>query len=267
MSWMLEQKRKKLGDSRSSHKQGSVAATGSSAPISAQGDYAIWQAACKHDWDALKTIPDHAIRNKRKPALLEIYRDYLQKTVPILYHTPQQNDVLVRNLIWAMDAEDWAYALHLADACVNTQQTMMVMERDCTHFAADSILQAAEAAFKQAELAVVAPYPNASLLQTFHDALERIEQPERSGWVVNPFVLAKYCRLKARLEKDHDPSTALRYAETANTLDGNIGVKALLVHLRKQAPPTQAGGAEDSVAARSQLHTDESDPVTPVLSG
>lgn len=243
----------------SSTKQGSVAATGSSAPLSAQGDYAIWQAACKQDWDALKAIPDHAVRNKRKPALLEKYRDYLQKNIPILYNTPQQNDVLVRNFIWAIDATDWFYALLLAEVCIDTQQAMIVMERDCTHFAADSILQAAEAAFKDGKLAI-------AVWQAFHKVLERIEQPERSGWKVNPFVLAKYCRLKAKLEKDHYPATALRYAEQADSLDGNIGVKALIVHLRKQAPPTQAGGAEDSVPAPWPV-TDESDPVTPVLSG
>lgn len=249
-----------------SSKQGSVAATSSSAPLSAQGDYAIWQAACKHDWDALKAIPDHTVRNKRKPAIINKYRDYLQKTLPELYAQPQQNDVLVRNLIWAMDAEDWPYAVELANACVETQQAMIVMERDCTHFAADTILQAAEAAFKQQKLWLGAPYPNAILLDAFHFVLERIEHPERSGWEVNPFVLAKYCRLKAKLEKDHDPSTALRYAETADTLDGNVGVKTLIIELRKQAPPTQADGSGNSAQATLPV-ADALEPVAPVLSG
>lgn len=238
-----------------------VATPGNPLNPPASNQDAIWQAACKADWDSLKTIPDHAERNKRKPAMLDKYRDYLDDWTYAHRREHLQNDVLVRNLIWAMDCGQWQYGIELTDACIVTGQVMTLMERTCTTFSCDAVLQAAEAKHRDGK-----PLDD-DLRNAFEMVLRRLTYPE-TDWKTNPFVLAKYHRLAAKLAKDTNPAEALEHATAANLLDSNIGVKTLIADLTKQlqSPPLQAGGAGDSGEVVSLPTLDDPTPVAPVLS-
>lgn len=240
---------------------GQVATPSSLTNQLASNQDAIWQAACKADWDSLKTIPDHAVRNLQKPKMLDKYRDYLDDWTYAHRCEHLQNDVLVRNLIWAMDCGQYHYGVELADACITTGQVMTLMERTCTTFAADAVLQAAEALHRDAK-----PLTE-DVWVAFTMVLGRLTYPD-TDWKTNPFVLAKYHRLAAKLAKDTDPAAALEHALAAHTLDSNVGVKTLIADLTKQlntSPPLQAGGAGDSGEVVSLPTPDDPTPVAPVL--
>lgn len=244
MSWMLSQKAEKLG---LNHQRIRGAGGGSAAP--AGGDYAMWQAACKQDWDALKAIPadpngSHATRNRRKPALLDKYRDYLARWAYENRRGPHQNDVLVRNLIWAVDAEQWPYALNLASDCIATGQIIPWWDRDISHFVVDAVREAMEKGSKHPDIE-----------QAGETVLTWLATDE--GWAVNPFAHAKLHRVLAKRKKQADPIVALHHAKEANRLDPNCGVKGLVAELEKtvssmedtpsgglEAPPPQAGGTD-----------------------
>lgn len=232
-----------------SGKQGSAAA----AAPAASGDYAVWQAACKHDWDALKTIADHAVRNQRKPALLDKYRDYLTRWAYDNRAAPHQNDVLVRNLVWACDAGQWVYARNLADDCAATHQANTLMERTPCTFFVDSAVQAAEKGNRHPDLTGV--------LRSLPGRIATA-----GGWSVNDFAAAKLHRALAKHDKQTAPEVALHHAQEAHRLDPNVGVKGLIAELaRVTAPLTQAGG-EDAAAGVVSLPADAAPtPAAPVL--
>ncbi len=219
--------------------------------ISDGGSYAIWQAACKHDWDALKAIPDHADRNKRKPFFIDKYRDYLSNWISS--GGKHQNDVLVRNLIWSCDSGQWEYALELCDVCVDTGQAMTLMERTCATFFLDSIVQFLE---KNAVLSVAAL------------AVEVIDRIENKQWEAEHIAIAKLYRIIAKREKNN-PSAALIYAQKAHHLYPNVGVKTLIQDLQcqlKTSPPPQAAGIDiDDRQVSASLDPSVSIPARPVL--
>jgi hypothetical protein len=195
---------------------------------------ALMLAACKMDWDRLKTIPDHAERNKLKPALLVKYRDYLRAWVAEevshpRQRVPVQNDVLVRNLVWAVDANDWDYALSLAADCVVTKQVMTMMERTPATFFTDSVVQAIEKL--QFE-------PGAKLKRVAHAIREYVEA---DVWAVAHVAVAKLYRALAKIEKDQNPAEALRYAQKAHSLFPNVAVKGLIESLTKQVETLSSG--------------------------
>lgn len=205
--------RHKAAWSKASGKPTSPAAT----PVA--GSDAVWVAACKHDWDQLKAIPDHAARNRMKPALLDKYRQYLHDWVYAHRRDPAQNDALTRNLVWAIDCNDWQYARNLADACAVTKQVFTFIERTPCTFFVDSLVQTLEKgnlANHALDIALTIP--------------GRVETDPQ--WAINPIAQAKLYRILAKLEKDNDPPTALRYATAAHTLYPNVGVKTLIEQLQ-----------------------------------
>ena len=228
--------------------------------LAVNNDYSLWQAACKHDWDALKAIPDHAVRNRRKPALIGKYREYLADVLANHNNAKQQNDVLIRNLIWACDAEQWEYALQLADACVSSGQVTTLMERNCATFYTDSLVQFLERHADDVALGLC------------RDVLERIHQhdvvdPQRGNtWDVNYVAIAKLHRIIAKREKNTKPAAALVHAQKAHMLYPNVGVKTLIEELqRKISPPPQVDGnsAVEAVNSSADLTVSAADP--PVL--
>ena len=238
MDWFTRQQQERAN---TSPVKTGVAVKNGRTSTAGSGDYAVWQAACKQDWDALKAIPvdpdgTHTTRNRAKVKVLDKYRGYLGDWAYQNREKPYQNDVLVRCLVWAMDTRDWMFGLILADDCVATNQTMTLMERTCATFAADAVLQAAETDFKTGKLGDVHKH-------IFNEILDRLLMPT-AVWQTNTYVLAKYCRLKAKIEKDSDPTTALQYAEQADLLDCTVGVKGLILELKKKldamSPLTQA---------------------------
>lgn len=198
----------------------------------AERETTLMLAACKMDWDRLKTIPDHAERNKLKAPLLNKYRDYLKHWLADHYshpRVPAQNDVLVRNLIWSVDAEDWEYALTLAADCHLTQQVMTMMERTCTTFFTDAVINAIEK--RQFE-------PGAVLTKVAHTIRDYIEA---DIWTVAHVAVAKLYRALAKIEKDTHPADALRYATQAHTLYENVAVKGLIDALTKKVEALSSG--------------------------
>ena len=230
------------------------------------GDDAVWAAACKHDWDALKAIPDHAERNRLKPAMIDKYREYLDQWIFTHRRDPQQNDVLVRNLIWATDAQQWQYARNLADACALTGQVMTLMERTCCTFFTDSIVQAIEKGVTDNNIFGIAG--------TIPGRVETDPQ-----WAINHIAQAKLYRALAKHEKDNDPVSALRYATAAHTLYPNVGVKTLMEQLKtvvdgensapsgvSATPPPRASGKPAEEAGHSSPANDPAgDAAKPVF--
>ena len=229
-------------------KQGIATGADNRTPVAK--NYELWQAACKHDWDALKAIPDHAQRNKQKPVALEKYRAYLNEWFAAGYY--HQNDVLVRNLVWACDANQWAYALDLADMCAKSQQANTLMERTCETFFVDCVHQA------------LIPNSATDLVEAAIHAAERIVSKK---WMVGHISHAKLYRSIAKHAKAEKPALALIYAKQANDLYANVGVKTLIQELEDvlQSPRPQADTLTDPDDNDSLSFNGSTDCVTPVL--
>lgn len=254
MSWMRDQQANKLKKARQTGTGGFNSVP--DVTTKAGREDTFMQAACKMDWDRLKTIPDHAERNKLKPALLDKYKSYLDQWTHEHRQNPAQNDVLIRNLIWACDAEDWCYARNLADACAVTKQVMTLMERNCCTFFVDAIVQSAEKGSHN-------PY----IYDVMSCVPGRIETDP--NWAVNHIAKAKLYRILAKHAKDEDPPTALRYATAAHDAYPNVGVKTLIEDLRRKislaAPPPQATGEVTTEGVASSPIDVVADPGTPVF--
>lgn len=81
--------------------------------------YSIWKSQVKADWDRLKAEPDHAERDRQKPALVQRYwEEYLQGW--IASGETHQNDVLAVVLVWAADVPECRWLMELVDAAVAT---------------------------------------------------------------------------------------------------------------------------------------------------
>lgn len=257
MSWVTDHKAR-WATHRAAAKPTTASRSGGNASRDAgcdpSRDYAMWAAACKQDWDALKAIPDHAVRNRRKPAMLDKYRDYLSRWAYDYRQNPHQNDVLTRNLVWACDAEQWEYALQLADDCVATNQVMTFIERPPATFVTDSLVQWMEKNTAPLSIATLAA-----------NIAERVEQQQ---WDINHVSAAKLYRALAKHEKTTHPEFALVHATKAHDLYPNVGVKTLIEDLHRQlktSPPPQVGGADATGGDSSSPDFVASVPAAPVL--
>lgn len=189
-------------------------------------EYSIYLSQCKADWDALKAEPDHAERDRRKPALIEKYSEFL--THWIAEGESHQNDVLIMNLIWAADSADWTYMFELADCAVKTHQVCTLFKRDPVHIAADAVFIASEKQFKA----------DGSKLPAFDTAFDFVLSKE---WEINSSLKARYYKLAAELETDQ--AMQLEYYKVANELKNDIGVKGRISKLEKKLPSPQASGS------------------------
>lgn len=172
-------------------------------------EYAIWRQMAESDNSHLKSqFPDHKERNKQKPALLEKYRAYLDTWLADENQTQVQNDVLVRNAIWAADCGQYTWAIMLADA---GKQMATGFQRDLPTFVADTILQESD---DDAFVELI---------------LNRIENGE---WELNHPLMAKYYRHFALVNQKDNPRLALHYSCTALEAYPEARVKTLIKELQ-----------------------------------
>lgn len=190
------------------------------------GKYAVYLAQCKADWDMLKAIPDHAVRDEKKPAVIDNYRQFLKDWMAAGHDS--QNDCLVINLILSCDVKDWGWAMELAEYAIATKQVAILynaeiqFKRDPMHIAADAVFIAAEAAFKD----------GAQKLSVFDDIFDKVLA---NDWVLNPSLKARYYKLAAdyTTATDGNQQTELDYLIIADDLKNDIGVKGRIKNLQK----------------------------------
>lgn len=192
------------------------------------GDYSVLAAACKQDADHLKaTYPDdYAARNRAKGTLLDKYRDYLNGWMAA-GHT-HQNDVLVYNAMWALDSESWEWMQELVSYAVATHQVITWTKRNLPTLVADTLVQSAEARFKDGDK---------QMESVFWWAFGEV-----ANWPLTAknIILAHYHKLAGHIrERDKACPDALHHYRQADTLKPDIGVKTRIKDLEKRAPPAQ----------------------------
>jgi hypothetical protein len=187
------------------------------------GEYAIYQAQAKADWDGLKAEPDHAERDRRKPALLDKYRDYLSA---FMESEETQNDVLVMNIVWAGDAKDWLWLEELADFAVRTHQVFSLFKSDPMHIAADAIFIGAELLFKQKQ--ELGDFTD-SVFEVFNRIFK--DRVLTGTWSLNKSLKARYYKLAAELSDNKNRQ--LEYYVIADDLKNDIGVKGRIKDLKR----------------------------------
>jgi hypothetical protein len=203
--------------------------------VASDQEYQLLVAACQQDKAHLKAAypTDHVERNGAKRAVLVKYRSYLQAWMEQGQTT--QNEVLVLNTIWAWDAGDYDWFMVLADYAIQTQQIITWTKRNLSTLLADSIVQAANEAFK---------VDDQSVETVFWWAFDRV-----FAWplTAKDIISAHFYKLAAQLkERDGDAGLALDYYRHADALKGDIGVKGKIKELEKQAPRTQPALSESA---------------------
>lgn len=222
----------------------------------AQGiEYEILRAQVLADVQHLKSAyPDHAERNRHKPAIIDKYREYL--TDWLRQGKQHQNDVLVKVCIMAADCGDYALAITLADA---GEKQVTGMSRDLRTLVADGVLQDKD--------------------QPKHALAEVFQRLDDGRWSLNRPLRRKYFVWAAKNAKEHDPVAALRYAQTADSLDSNAGVKGLIEELKLRLageqpttdallvaiPPQATGEVTGETGNLSTVPDPAADPGAPVF--
>ena len=196
------------------------------------GQYAVFMAQCKADWDRLKAIPDHDERDLKKPAVLDEYRQFLKDWMAA--GNTSQNDCLVLNLILAADVKDWDWMMTLAEFAIETNQVSILynaeiqFKRDPMHIAADAVFIEAEKLFKASK----------GKLAVFETIFGKVLAAD--SWALNKSLTARYYKLAADyMALDDNQSTELDYLIIADDLKNDIGVKGRIKDLQK-LPDLQA---------------------------
>ncbi len=179
-----------------------------------------YQAALEIDLLRLKQISSHERRAiLKRDELLPRYRDYLQQVMQS--GQGGQNNVLVQNLIWSLDAEEFVWAFELADYAIqHKMQTPENFQRDIRNLVAG---QLADWCLQRLKLGQ-SPEPWASKIFTLAQEQE---------WDLVDKIRAILLRVQATLNETRDPGLALRQAEQAYQLDSNVGVSSLIKKLQK----------------------------------
>lgn len=175
-----------------------------------QEQYFYYSKMIKSDEQSLKSIPDHAERDKRKPSLLNKYREYL--TEYMAAKETHDNNVLFFCIVWACDCEQWDWAIELCDYATLTKQSNDIFRRGHEDICADSVFVFAEKQIKAGAL----------LPDCFTYVFERITG---NAWTVDKITQSRYYKLMGDLITESQPTDALAYFKKANDLNENIGVK------------------------------------------
>lgn len=205
-------------------------------PEGADPQYGVWLQAAKMDWDRLKTIGDHAERNRQKPALLAKYRETLAHYMANGYR--HDNQILAMCIIWAADCGDWQRLFDYTDYAVRIGQRTMLLKRSLWAFAADAVYQSEDPCSEQ----------------WIEPLIERISGPEPRWPLKNRPQEAKIFRRAGKdAEARGETEQAVAYLQTAYNLDGpNVGVKTRLERLKARLKTDSSSQAPDGGAAQAE---------------
>ena len=181
-----------------------------------------FQVALENDITRLTNITSHARRDEVKRAeLLPRYRDYL--TALLESDKAGQNWVVVHNMIWALDAQEFDWAIVLGEFAIrHGMQTPDNYKRDVKNILAGQLADWCLGKLKIGH----SPEPWAT----------HIFERSRSWDLVNQ-IEAALLRLQAELLVTTDPCKALDYADRAYELDDKSGAIPLIRRLRKELLP------------------------------
>ncbi len=230
-------------------------------PDTVPGDYALMAALVKQDIEHLKAeFPDdHAARNKAKGEVLKKYRQYLTDWMQA--GQTHQNDVLVQNVMWALDSTQYEWMLELADYAIKTNQAITWVKRNLATIIADTVVQAADDQLirregKKRMGGIQAETPELKDLEVIFKAmLERVEHWPLSA---KNIIRAQYAMVAGFLaERDKNWPDAARWYGLADELKPDIGVKGRLKEAEKNAktaaiaPTTQSTTLAGATAGKT----------------
>jgi hypothetical protein len=185
---------------------------------SLQEQYFYYSTMIKSDEQSLKNIPDHAERDKRKPALLNKYREYLEEYIAA--QETHDNNVLFYCMVWACDVEQYDWALMLCDYAVKTNQKNDAFRRSHAEIVADAVFWRCEKIFKS----------GAKLPAVWREIFSRVFN---KNWLIDSDLTARYLKLEGDIIKETEPKLALQYFQQAQQLKADIGVKGRIAALEK----------------------------------
>lgn len=229
---------------------------------------AVWSSQVKADWDRLKANPDHAERDRQKPALVQRYWDeYLQDWYTSGKAT-QPNAVLAVVSLWAVDVPECRYLPELLDAAVQSRSVIPEYCRfksDLLTHVSDTVRNRAEQVYKDSQAGVADGVLREFLLPL--DVHLVYGRAIHGDFSVNFVSLAKYHKLAGlEAESGEHWEPALQHYTEANKYP-NVAVKgrlenaqAMVKALSPQATGVTTGDADQLLAKSTAV-----DPGTPVL--
>ena len=198
--------------------------------------------------DNLRTLSDIASHEARIPVKVEMARAFAPWIEGVLAAEGQaaQDEILVTNLVWAIDYRDFDYALRLATHAIRHGLTMPErFTRTPACYLAEEVAEIANAEFDAVSLENLLAVQALVEGHDMHDA-------------VRAKLLKGLGRRFARKAEDFDPAAdnapaggkaaylaeALEYLRRALQLDKNVGVKKDIERLEREAKKIAPGEGE-----------------------
>lgn len=174
-----------------------------------------------NDWQQISGIQSHSKRNELKAEFLPAYQAYIDGTIAA--GVGEQNDMLLKLMVWALDSQNFATATQIAQfALLNDMVMPEPFSRDVATVYAEQI---SEELIKNIPIERAADY--ADSVQKAVDITTGYDMPDQ--------VRAKLYRALGNTLKTDKPSDAISAYEMAIKLDANVGAKTDLAQLKKTA--------------------------------
>lgn len=209
-------------------KVSSVTATAAVEQSTLSNEDEIWFDQIMTDWNQLKSIGDHAERDKNKPAVLDKYREYLTDLISKENYL-LQNPVLQICLILSLDIKDFALAIELADFASKTRQHTSLIKRELVTFTCDTIR-----GFTREDR-------NANVDSQAKEAFKQVfESVDSHRWKVALVTEAKMYRMAGLLAGDTgDVWNEAMWLTRANEIYPGVNVKTKMLAAQKKAAAMQ----------------------------
>jgi len=174
---------------------------------------------CSADWHELKNTADKAHKKETQRNLLNKYREHLDGY--LANGDNYNNLILFYGLVWAMDTQEFDFAIRLADAIVKTGQHFELgFKRNAVTLLMDQIMLKQEPIFDE----------DSVLTPEFLTVFDKLKSGQWSA--DNVITTGKYYRMAGRSEREQrNFKQALDYFNEAQSINPRAGVKALIAEM------------------------------------
>lgn len=199
---------------------GGTAASARAVPVFITQQDRLMLVALESDLYRLKEIQSHARRNEVKQSeLLPRYREYLESL--LRDNQPRTPDIIVRNLIWAIDTADYEWAMHLGlFAVAHKLPTPDGFRRDIRNLFVGDMASAALELQKNSQIVII-------------DWLFNLEGMSKKWDLIDEVRADLYKALAQEYERGKHYGTALPLYRLADKLNSRVRVQRAITRLEK----------------------------------
>lgn len=196
-------------------KQAKVAAT--TGDMRNQSQYQLMLGKLRIDLNRLKKLKGTPVKNQLKKELADDYNSYIDGVLESKAYV--QDDVLLYNMVWAIDYEDYDRALNIAEYAMKAEMNMP------EKFSGEVYDRAAEY--------ICNNLLSKDDIEPYLPVLQRIEALVE-GKDMHDGVVVKINKSLGLAYQNTDITKAIEYLELVYNMDKRAGVKQLMDKLKKQ---------------------------------